>query len=531
MYAPIDDIMAMLTDPDDTRPVILVEYLYQIRNSGGRMDRFGKLTEAYARFQGGFVWDWQDKALIAKTPKGASFYAYGGDFGGSFHNWEVPEFMTCNGIVLPDLTPKPSALEMAHVYCPVSVTERPMNNAWEKEPLLPALVIRNRCLTWDTTRFTAAYAILEDGVTVYTAPLPLPVVPAGGEAELPYPVAYDRKPNHEYKLNITICWAREQCFARAGDEAAVFQFNYGQGDFEPMETETAVPAEALAIRESASEYTLSGADFTAVFCKKTGALLSFQRGETLFFDGGNVTLSRPRCGVDAAPGWGCDALWRVADESNARRTAGPVTVQRYGASAAVSVPGRMTFTDHPGGVQTDTVWVINGDGQITLDCTIRIAKSLQHVPRAGLCFTVQSAFENLTYYGMGPGENYKDRMASARMGVFESTVEGEHFPFIPPSENGGHEACRYIMLHAPGGSVLAIRSEQPFHFDIHHYTVEDCQRAGHEHELIRLPESILHIDAAHAGIGGDMAWSTKRGEADHVPAGVYHLRLNITCNV
>ena len=38
MYAPIVDIMQMLTDPEDTRPIVLVEYLYQICNSGGGMN-------------------------------------------------------------------------------------------------------------------------------------------------------------------------------------------------------------------------------------------------------------------------------------------------------------------------------------------------------------------------------------------------------------------------------------------------------------------------------------------------------------
>ena len=35
MYATIANIERMLADPQDDRPIILVEYLYQIRNSGG----------------------------------------------------------------------------------------------------------------------------------------------------------------------------------------------------------------------------------------------------------------------------------------------------------------------------------------------------------------------------------------------------------------------------------------------------------------------------------------------------------------
>ena len=74
MYAKIQDIMNMLTDPEDIRPIILVEYLYQIHNAGGGMYHFPELLAKYKRFQGGYIWDWRDKALVAKTADGREFF-------------------------------------------------------------------------------------------------------------------------------------------------------------------------------------------------------------------------------------------------------------------------------------------------------------------------------------------------------------------------------------------------------------------------------------------------------------------------
>lgn len=62
----------MLADLRDPRPVVLVEYLYQIRNSGGGMQGFMDLLERFARFQGGFVWNWQDKCLVASKAAGTA---------------------------------------------------------------------------------------------------------------------------------------------------------------------------------------------------------------------------------------------------------------------------------------------------------------------------------------------------------------------------------------------------------------------------------------------------------------------------
>ena len=109
MYATQKHIMHMLTDAVDIRPIVLVEYLYQIRNSGGGMHKFYELVENYKRFQGGYIWDWQDKCLVAKTAEGKEYFAYGGDFNESVVDWECPSFMTNNGIVLPDLDIKASS--------------------------------------------------------------------------------------------------------------------------------------------------------------------------------------------------------------------------------------------------------------------------------------------------------------------------------------------------------------------------------------------------------------------------------------
>ena len=49
----------------------------------------------------------------------------------------------------------------------------------------------------------------------------------------------------------------------------------------------------------------------------------------------------------------------------------------------------------------------------------------------------------------------------------------------------------------------------------------------HEHEIPVRHETTLHIDAAHTGIGGQMAWSTRQDEKYAVGPGTYNLELEI----
>ena len=62
---------------------------------------------------------------------------------------------------------------------------------------------------------------------------------------------------------------------------------------------------------------------------------------------------------------------------------------------------------------------------------------------------------------------------------------------------------------------------------MHHNTVEDYQKAAHDHELPVRAESILHLDAAHAPIGSEMAWSIKLPEKYQVAGKDYYLEFEV----
>ena len=143
-----------------------------------------------------------------------------------------------------------------------------------------------------------------------------------------------------------------------------------------------------------------------------------------------------------------------------------------------------------------TVWPC---GTLRVDFRAHIDKSVGGVPRAGIEFTVPAGFEDLRYFAHGPNQSYSDMMMAGAPGVYDSTVEAQHFPFNPPSECGGHEDARWLALSRADGRTLRVRGLSRFHFDAHHNTVADYQRARHEHELARRPETYLHIDAAHEG--------------------------------
>jgi beta-galactosidase len=539
MYAPVEHILRMLADPKDARPIILVEYLYQIMNSGGGLDNFVRLTSQFPRFQGGFVWDWQDKCLAGKTKEGAEFFAYGGDFGEPFVEKTVPTFMTNNGVVLPDLTWKPVAHELKQAYCPVRIEKPgrhyPLSAAAREDQYM---VTRIACLNGDEKgeALDCVAVIREEGEVIAEKPVKLPALPIGGGENFSFSFPVKKKPGKEYTVTFSLRQKKESFYAPSGYETGAYQFLLEQAPALPAKAAKAPAGREPAVAETGDAFTVSipvpgggetgkeGALITVALNKKTGLITELKRdGKTYIDSGFKPTLKRPLTGLDCAPGWG----W-YSDYGRTRNLECAVTAYRLlkGDEARVEFDFVMEGKDSPP-VNGTTAYTFRRDGKVNVEYQIHIDRGLAAIPRVGLELVLPGSFELLKYYGYGPVENYPDRRLAAILAVHDSTVSAQHFPFVPPSENGGHEGTRWVSFTGKEGREIKLSSKTPFHFDAHHSSADDYRAAAHDHELVRRKEIYVHIDAAHGPIGSEMAWSTAMPKAHTLRGGSYFLCFDI----
>jgi beta-galactosidase len=533
MYATQDKILNMLSDGTDIRPVVLVEYLYQIRNAGGGMHKFLELLENHKRFQGGYIWDWQDKCLVCKTAKGKEYFAYGGDFGESLTDWMNPTYMTNNGIVLPDLTPKPAALEAKQVYCPI-IFDKTQSSPWQTKNTFGHFIIKNRSLVLDSSNYKVSYAIRENGFIIKTGLFKLPYLKAGEEIHSSFDEEIDKKPNSEYHVEFSVQYAKDTAYAQAGDELGCFQFRLDSGEtaFDSSNFAKSLKQSSnkdIYVDELDDSIKISGADFSVTIDKTTGLIASCMKSNAEYLaQGPTECFTRPYSGIDAQQGWGRYAIWNVFDSRNTNSTLKQCTFEATGAGKTlVETIREVELNQSPLSIIVTNTYMIYSNGKIKVNTQFYIDPSLKDLPRVGVEMIIPETFEYVEYWGLGPRENYRDRKEAARLGVFKSRIEDQHFPFIPPSENGGHEETRWISLTDDYGRQILITSPIPFHFDIHHNSIEDYKNAKHEHELIRRKESFLHIDAAHSGIGSDMGWSTMLTDDNKVKAQNYTMEFTI----
>lgn len=527
MYPYIPDIRSWLAEPGEKRPMILCEYVYAKGNSTGSAFKYWELVDELPRFQGGCLWDWHDKAIRTQTEDGTPFWGYGADFGDDFdfdaNPGENPQ-MVMNGIVGPDLQPHPGAWEMKQLQAPVGVLADDL--------LAGKVTIWNKHLVLNLDYCAITWELAEDGATIQAGSLP--PLDLGPEQRAPLTIPFEQPvltPGAEYHLTVRFALVEATPWAEKGHEIAWQQFAL------PFDVPAAPPVAlatlpALTMQQAAGQITIQAGDVTIVFDTEAGLLTQYTAsGQDLIAQGPREHYFRAPTDIDILGGnlEGNAALWRAAGLDRLARTVARFEAAQIDAQVVqVRVQARLQAPDAAHGISSEVVYRITSDGAIQINNTVVIDEHMPFVPRIGLELLIPAGYKQVDWFGMGPHENYADRKHGAVVGSYSSTVDGQFFPYVHPTENGGKEDVRWLALTNEGGAGLLVVAQDLLHFDALPYTTADLDAALHIHELTRLDETVLHLDGWHAGVGGDDGWMPYNTHPEfRIPPGRYHYGLRL----
>ncbi|MEZ4583713.1 MAG: glycoside hydrolase family 2 TIM barrel-domain containing protein [Caldilineaceae bacterium] len=151
---------------------------------------------------------------------------------------------------------------------------------------------------------------------------------------------------------------------------------------------------------------------------------------------------------------------------------------------------------------TEYTYRILGSGDIVIETHLVPSGALPpFLPRVGLSMALPGGHETLTWYGRGPHENYRDRRASAPVGLFSGRVQDQLYPYIMPQESGNKTDVRWAALTDEEGNGLLVYGEPTLELSAHHYTAQDLTAAQHTFDLEPRDEVILNLDYAQGGLG------------------------------
>ncbi|MFE6489565.1 beta-galactosidase domain 4-containing protein, partial [Streptomyces sp. NPDC057757] len=438
------------------------------------------------RLHGGFGWEWRDHGILAATPDGTPYYAYGGDFGEVLHDGNF----VMDGMVLSDDTPTPSLHEF-------KAAVRPVEFAFDDGKV----AVTNVRHAADTSDLSFRWRVEHDGVPVASGELEVPVIAAGESARAPLPqVAVS--PDAETWLTIDATLAAPTPWAAAGHVIATTQLD--------CSVRHPVPAVRARTDWRPAEGTLSLG--TAEF---TGGTLSRLAGRPV--GGPRLELFRAPTDNDESPSDGVEESdASIAGVSNAdlwrrdgldRLTTRRVLVEHT--ADALRTLDKVSAANSALWVTMESLWSLE-DGELELRVEIEPSRGWRTVwPRIGIRFDLPDGtapVDGAEWFGMGPLESYPDSLRAARTGLFSSSISDLSVDYARPQETGHRSEFRRLTLLSGATEALRIealpdtRGRRPG-FTLSRHTPQRIARARHPFELGDSTTSHLTIDAAQHGLG------------------------------
>lgn len=114
--------------------------------------------------------------------------------------------------------------------------------------------------------------------------------------------------------------------------------------------------------------------------------------------------------------------------------------------------------------------------------------------------------ESASWFGRGPGESYRDKKLSQKLGNYSLSVDELFTDYEFPQETANRTDTRWVSLDGKDGKKLLKASFgelEEASFTALHYTASDIDAAKHPYELHKKKkdETIVRLDWAHHGLG------------------------------
>ncbi len=459
MYAPIDAIRRYGEAGEGTRPLILCEYSHAMGNSNGSLADYWDVITTTPGLQGGFLWEWKDHGIRQVLPNGTVRLAYGGQFGDEPNDCNF----VADGLVSSDLEPHPAMREVAWVYRPVAVT-------LAGRGARASLRVANRQSFTGLGGLRADWELLLDGAVAQRGRLRVPPVAPLHDVTVPLPAAL---PAGEGEVHLSVRWTTLAATAWAPKGHLVA---WDQVALRAAPRSRGAAASPAASRSRVSAGTAREID--RVLAAPVALTLWRAAADNDGFKLMPELAQRLRVGGQALGRWQEAGVDRLPAEQLVRHTC--------------------ERTEVAGGVEYRH--------------TVVVPPELADLPRVGVQFALPARFRRVRWFGRGPHENYPDRRAGAMLGVWESPPD--ELPYLVPQEFGLRTGCRWFECTDPAkGQTLrveALRVATPsgtrgeaavLHCSATHHTAGDLFAATTATELTPRRELIVHLDAAHRGLG------------------------------
>ncbi|KJZ71739.1 hypothetical protein HIM_08881 [Hirsutella minnesotensis 3608] len=502
MYPSIDSVVDDFARAREwQKPLVLCEFLHAMGNSVGNAKEYIDVFYKHPRLMGGFVWEWANHGLRAKTKDGVEFMGYGGDFDDEPNDYNF----IMDGLLWSEHQMTPNIIEYAKAIEPVQTIARHGNNV--------TVVNRYDFISLDHLESTWQLNTEAKGITrTGNASIPKGIPPhkeavitlTEFEERLLHDIQGEAYLQIKFKLREATPWAD------AGHGVATGELTVAKPlslfEIRNLAPQTSRPSiqqdpDGLLTVTSATKSTVWILD------PVKGMIRSWQRAERPGVD----ILSEPihmdfyRALTDNDRS-GHGKQWV---ERRLNQTTSQVRKMHWHlgeGNIVIDVEERITPPALAWGVDNTWTYSFLGDA-VTI--RVRSKASGPLVPetfaRIGLTLGLSGA-NRVRWWGRGPGESYRDRKQSQLFGQWEAGIDNLWTDYEFPQDAGNRTDVRRVeFTNSQGRRLLRARfgDLEGASFAATRYATRDVDECAHPHELRtrKRDDTLVRLDWAHHGLG------------------------------
>lgn len=513
MYPSVNLVWWHAKDKNAKRPYYICEYAHNMMNAMGNLKDYQDAIDSSDVVIGGTIWDWVDQGLYKLNKDGVKIIGYGGDWGDRPNSGQF----VMNGCILSDRELEPGYWEIKHVYQPVSVT---------LDEGAQSVTVWNKQFFRGLDVYNVTASVLVNGERQTTMKVDLDAVPPRGKKTLMIPEAARRALGPGKAVSVRYAFAVK---ARDGYLEPGYVIADDQVDLPNAKAAVALeaPKGKAASRVENGQLTFKAGDVRLAFEQKTGALVSYRvKGEERLFQPMTLDAYRAPSSNEVGPGsrWGSNG-WRVFTAKavtfgDVKEEAGALAF-----TAEIEYAGRSRENLHgfggggEPGARLETLdkkpskmvpqframqhWRIYADGTVTCQSEIRPVGGVRaELPRIGYHFVLPLDYAQVSWFGRGPFENYRDRKSGAFRGRWETDLTKFVMPYARPEDANNFEETDAVTLSGVKGAIGFATLGKPFAFAAIPYSAKEIIETMHPAELPKPAKVEFGIFAETRGLGG-----------------------------
>lgn len=460
------------------KPFFQCEYAHAMGNGPGGLEEYMELFYSSEQFMGGCIWEWADHSVYDENAKYK--WTYGGD-----HNEPIHDGNFCvDGLFYPNRAPSSGALEMKVCYRPIRA--KYLGNG--------KIELKNTRYFKATDEISIAYRILKDGKEADNGVLDVVLAP------------------QEVK-EIAI---KSDVFQSVKNDIFLDLIYTSKEDGREIATEQLICSTAAIPAATIKEY--------AKIEKDDGEIEVAFKGGKAKFDCKKGLVSYKKDGVQYMNKKPLDGLYGFVPHIYRGRLDNDQYLKGYWdviglETAKVHFTGCKVKSDNKGKfVRTSYKFITRGifllatatvdyrfsnNGEMTVTPKLwAVCPMPLQLPRFGVHLEMPKSFEQVTYYGRGPAENYADFKEHAPIGIYETTVTDMPHKYIKPQDSGNRGEVRYgVLKNEDGKSLCFTAADKALNFNANHFTLNQLIKSAHIEDLPDTDTTFTAVDGFVRGTG------------------------------